>query len=58
MNGKNAKDKTHIICDAENCVYNNRSGRKCTAGEVRVGTAHASNSAETICATFVCGDRD
>ena len=48
----------HITCDAQNCVYNEAGERKCMAGAIEVGTRHATNSAETICSTFVCGKQD
>ena len=57
MSEKQRKDKCNIICDAQNCVFNRSESRRCTANEIRVGTAHASTSAETICSTFDCGDR-
>lgn len=48
----------NIKCDAQNCVYNSAEDKKCMAGEIKVGTPHASTSAETICSTFVCSIQD
>ncbi|MBR5426947.1 MAG: DUF1540 domain-containing protein [Clostridia bacterium] len=55
MDTKKKEKKSSVVCDAKNCVYNCPDERRCSAEKIRVGTEHATNSAETICATFVSG---
>ena len=57
MDPKKKEKKSSVVCDAKNCDYNRPDERGCSADRIRVGTEHATNSAETICATFVSGSR-
>ncbi len=40
-----------IRCDVKNCAFN-AGDSFCTAGEISVGPAHATDSDETACITF------
>lgn len=40
-----------IKCQVKNCVYHSPQS-SCCAGKIEVGPSHASDSTETICATF------
>ena len=57
MENRKKERKHSVVCDAKNCVYNCPGERGCSAEKIRVGTEHATNSAETICSTFVSGNR-
>ena len=55
--GKGNNDNS-IRCHAKNCEYH-ADDFTCTADKIDVGHTHASKSAETECATFICkGDCD
>ena len=40
-----------IVCQVKNCVYHD-GDMGCTANKISVGPSNATNSNETLCATF------
>lgn len=53
--GKCEKHIKGINCSVKNCVYHDGECY-CTAENIHVGPNHAEKSADTVCATFKCGD--
>ena len=42
---------TQIMCEVKNCVYHQQDNM-CSAPQIEVGPHYATNSTDTICATF------
>ncbi len=40
-----------VVCDVKNCVYHDGDSF-CTASRIAVGPTYATNSRDTVCATF------
>ncbi len=40
-----------VVCDVRNCVYHD-GDNFCTASRIAVGPTYATNSRDTVCATF------
>lgn len=50
--GKTPKETLNISCDATKCVYNDN--KTCAADHISISGVCASDSSETVCASFKC----
>lgn len=49
---KSPKESLSVSCEATNCVYN--EDKKCSADHINISGICASESNETVCASFQC----
>ena len=47
---KSANSSLNVNCDAVNCIHN--ADHKCSADQITISGASASNSTQTICSSF------